>query len=570
MMTPVFMIGWDGATFDLIRPWVAQGKLPTFARLMAAGAHGPLRSTLPPMTFPAWSSFMTGTNPGKHGIYDFTRPQPGRYELEFVNGGQRRAPSFWQLLSQAGRRVVSISLPCTYPPEPVNGVMISGFDAPGLGGSGAHVDARGMYPPELYDELCRNVGHHPIDSIVSDIARGRPEAGLERSLETIRQKSATAKYLLQRQPWDCFMILFGESDGVGHHYWKYVDRASPLFEEHPAGLADSILKVYQELDRQTAALMELLPDETNVLMMSDHGFGGIGDWLLYPNCWLREQGMLRFRGGAAHWRSRLMEAAKLRAVTLLPGWIKHALYQLSPAGLGGFESRVRYTMIDWSGTEVYFDENPYYPAAWVNLKGRQPGGIVEPGRHYEQVRDRLIERLEAWRHPETGDPIVEKAYRREEVYSGPCLDEAPDVVVKWGLHQGYNYGYTLSSKSPDLRWIERIDPRTPPKHCANYTDKSGTHRDDGIFLAWGPDVRAGVAVESARLIDLAPTLLHLLDVPVPVSMDGRVLEEVLTEKRPVEHTWEEPVLGENERNGGYSSEDEETIAARLKSLGYME
>src|SRR5689334_13033273 len=142
-MHPVFIIGWDGATFDLIRPWVAQGKLPHIARLMETGAHGSLRSNLPPMTFPAWSSFMTGKNPGKHGIFDFTRPRPGRYELEFVNGGHRRAASFWQILTRAGRKVVSISVPCTFPPEAVDGVMISGFDAPGLEGRGAHVDARG-------------------------------------------------------------------------------------------------------------------------------------------------------------------------------------------------------------------------------------------------------------------------------------------------------------------------------------------------------------------------------------------------------------------------------------------
>ena len=231
---------------------------------------------------------------------------------------------------------------------------------------------------------------------------------------------------------------------------------------------------------------------------------------------------------------------------------------------------MRYTIIDWSGTEAYFDENPYYPAAWINLRGRQPGGIIERGQHYEKVRNRLIERLQNWRHPATGDPIVENAYRREDVYSGPCLEEAPDVVVKWGLCKGYNYGYTLSSKSPDLRWIERIDPLRPPKHYANYTDKTGTHRDDGILVASGPGIQAGVSLKGARLIDLAPTLLHLLDVPVPLSMDGRVLEEILAQQRPVERTWETPVFNEIERNGGYSSEDEETIAARLKSLGYME
>src|SRR5262249_25889092 len=106
-MQRVFILGWDGATFDLIRPWVAQGKLPTIARLMERGVHGPLRSTLPPMTFPAWTSFMTGKNQGKHGIFDFMRRQPGKYDLEFVNGGQRHGPTFWEILSAAGKTVTA-------------------------------------------------------------------------------------------------------------------------------------------------------------------------------------------------------------------------------------------------------------------------------------------------------------------------------------------------------------------------------------------------------------------------------------------------------------------------------
>src|SRR5438093_9058449 len=114
--TRVFMIGWDGATFDLIRPWVAEGKLPNIARLVETGVHGPLRSTIPPWTFPAWTSFMTGKNPGKHGIFDFFRTRPGSYDLEFVNGGMRRTVSFWQILSAAGHPVISVSVPCTFPP----------------------------------------------------------------------------------------------------------------------------------------------------------------------------------------------------------------------------------------------------------------------------------------------------------------------------------------------------------------------------------------------------------------------------------------------------------------------
>src|SRR5436190_5954229 len=258
-MNRVFIIGWDGATFDLMRPWVAQGKLPNIARLMQSGVHGNLRSTLPPMTFPAWSTFMTGKNPGKHGIFDFTRQRPGKYELEFVNGGQRRAASSWKLLSKAGRKVISISVPCTYPPEPVNGVMISGFDGPGQMGT-AYVDPRGMHLPELYDELKQHTGGHPIGAfIANDINRGRPDLGLERMIEAVRKTAATAKYLMQNREWDFMMILFGESDGVGQHFWQYCDPKSPLYQSEPSGLGDSILKAYQELDRQIAELAQLMP-----------------------------------------------------------------------------------------------------------------------------------------------------------------------------------------------------------------------------------------------------------------------------------------------------------------------
>ncbi len=568
-MQRVFMIGWDGATFDLIHPWVAQGKLPHIAALLKAGVHGPLRSTIPPWTFPAWNSFMTGKNPGKHGIFDFLRTRPGSYDLEFVNGSHRREPTFWQLLSRAGRRVISISVPCTFPPEPVNGIMISGFDFPGEG-PGSDVDARGMYPPTLYDELTRHVGRHPIDApLIRDINRGRFDLVVDRMLETVRRKAATAKYLMRRHPWDCFMILFGESDGAGHQFWKYCDPCSPLYVPG-SGLEDSILRVYEELDRQAGELLALLPADTTVLMMSDHGFGGVSDWVIYPNAWLREAGFLRFHGGGRCLRSRLLEAVKHRAVAHLPAWLQRTLYRGLGRGLGRLEARVRYGMIDWPATEAYFDENPYYPVLRVNLKGRQPGGIVEPGRPYEDVRERLIRALEVWRHPHTGARIVERAYRREEVYSGPCLEQAADVIPKWALCEGYNYAFRLSSKAPPRTWTEQVDPRRPDSQQF-FTAKSGSHRDDGIFLARGPAVRVGVTIAGARIIDLAPTILHLLDVPIPDDMDGRVLEEIYTEApRPAVQC----VAGQDGHAAspadGYSAEDEAAVEERLRALGYVE
>jgi predicted AlkP superfamily phosphohydrolase/phosphomutase len=185
----VLMIGLDGATFDLIRPWVEEGGLPNLGRLMKEGSWAPMRSTFPPMTFPAWNAFMTGMNPAKHAIFDFTERRPDSYEVQFVNARQRKARTLWMRLSEAGKRVAVMGVPCTWPPERVNGVMISGFDAP-------RADADAMHPAGLHEELLREVGPYRITSnIIRDIDGGRPEAALDSILKTVEVKAATAKYL---------------------------------------------------------------------------------------------------------------------------------------------------------------------------------------------------------------------------------------------------------------------------------------------------------------------------------------------------------------------------------------
>lgn len=572
-MTRVFIVGWDGATFDLIKPWVAEGKLPNIARILDEGTHGLLRSTLPPMTFPAWTSFMTGKNPAKHGIFDFTRQRPGSYDLEFVNGGQRKAPSFWKLLSDAGKKVISISVPCTYPPEKVNGIMLSGFDAPGLGGSGSTLDSRGMHPPELCEELDKAVGGHPIGSFpIAEINDGRPDVAIDKIIEAIRRKANTTKYLVENKEWDCAMILFGESDGVGHHFWKYCDPESPLFTDKPQRMEDSIFRVYEELDRQLGEIRELLPEDTTLLMMSDHGFGGVSNSVLYPNCWLREQSLLKFRGGMSNWFSRKLDAVKLLAVAKLPSHVKRMIYRAAKGRLGGIEAKVRYGIIDWSGTQAYFEENPYYPVLWLNVKGRQPGGVVEPGEEYEALRTRLIEAMEDWRHPETGEKIVLRAYRREEVYSGPLMEEAPDILVHWNEKENYTYAFKVSSKSTNNQWTEDVDPNKA-ENLAFFTGKSGSHRDNGIFLATGATIRHGEEIEGAHITDVAPTILHLLDVPVPADMDGKVLMDALDESKvstevAIGAAAEMTTAGPSQVD--YDADDDEAIAERLRALGYID
>jgi predicted AlkP superfamily phosphohydrolase/phosphomutase len=283
--------------------------------------------------------------------------------------------------------------------------------------------------------------------------------------------------------------------------------------------------------------------------------------------------MLAFRGGFSRWISRRLDALKLRAVAKLPNTIQRFLSRFARKQLGGIEAKVRYGIIDWEGTKAYFEENPYYPSLRINLRGRQPQGVVEPGEEYERLRTELIRRLEEWRHPVTGERIVERAYRREDVYDGLHVDEAPDIVVHWSTHKDYTYAFKVSSKSKKLAWIEDVDP-LHDENFAFFTGKSGSHRDNGIFLAEGPGVQAGMTLDGANIIDVAPTILHLLGVPIPNDMDGRALVAMLEGDAAVEVTIGAAVNGQpvfdSVPDESYTSDDKIVISERLRALGYIE
>ena len=202
----VVIIGLDGATFDLILPWIKTGKLPSIAKVLDSSSYGPLSSTHPPSTFPAWTTFMTGKNPGKHGIYDFTQHREDVYGIQFVNSTFRKGKTLWQLLSECGKRVGVLGLPATYPPEPINGFLISGFDSPVTTG----IDRSFTYPRELYGELKKKLGPYTITDFQElRIGKGWHEDALDKILSTLERKAAYANYLLKKESWDCFMVLFG-------------------------------------------------------------------------------------------------------------------------------------------------------------------------------------------------------------------------------------------------------------------------------------------------------------------------------------------------------------------------
>lgn len=496
----VLIIGLDGASIHLVRPWAEQGELPALSALMARGCWGVLASTIHPITPQAWTTFMTGVNAGEHGVFGFTARKPGSYESQLVNASSIRSPTIWRHLSDAGLRSGVIAVPFTYPPEPVSGFMLSGFDAPAS-------DRRAFSPPELYDEIAREIGPYLLHETFPVGKRFDPDsyaADLERS---ILNRTEISLYLMARRPTHLFMVVFTSTDHVQHLFWRHMERG-----EGQAGRL--ILDTYRKVDEMIGRLVAAAGPQTNVIVMSDHGAGPLRG-VFYLDQWLEDHGFLTRHSSGMAGSARGLRSALKRA---LPPGARTYLRSRFP----GLRQRVRslgeFSGVDWPRTRAYSEG--MYGNIFVNLKGREPEGIVAPGGECDRLLDQISRELLNLRDPESGEPLVSRVFRKEELYSGPHVTLAPDLIIGWR-----DYAY-FSKKQAERRgqgWFGdelRIEASDYPH--------TGTHRLEGTLIMAGPAFRGGGRV-SASLVDIAPTVLHLLDQPVPEHMEGRVLRETLTD-----------------------------------------
>jgi predicted AlkP superfamily phosphohydrolase/phosphomutase len=564
----VLVIGLDGATFDLIKPWAADGKLPMIHKLLVEGSHGNLKSAANMNSAAAWSSFATGTNPGKHGIFYFDEKIPGTYRKRYLNGSHRSGASFWKILSDRGKRVCVINVPMTFPAEEIDGIMLAGLDSPSAQSEGF------AYPPSVIEELSSNVGGYIIEpGIPGYVKAGRKDQALARLLEAVDRRLAYACYLLAKYPWDLFIVVFTATDAVQHFFWKDMDSRHPDHDQEEAKrYGDAILRVYQRMDDVVETLVEEAKPSTTIIV-SDHGAGFNQRGAEYLNPWLRSKGFQSYGGsgdGRSLWNSflaclrsistrqagfayrqldkRLSRETKLRLVSLLPGVREQV------------ESAMCFQGINWSATKAYADGAR--DEIWINLRGREPDGTVEPGEEYDQLCGHLIDELMACRDARTGQEVVEVAFRRDEIYSGHHVEKAPDISIRWRTD------FVISGlAAEDLP--EPSDLRTPlqPPPLNN-----GGHRMNGVLMMEGENITKGAQVEGAEIVDIAPTILHLSGFPIPADMDGRVIAEAISEPfmsanpvsiLPPEHT------GEELASTDYSEEEAETIEERLKGMGYI-
>lgn len=551
-MSKVLIVGLDGATLDLIAPWAAQGELPTFARVMREGACGPLTTVIPPMTGPAWTSFMTGKNPGKHGIIDFVHRREGSYEIVPVNATARRAKSLWAIVGEAGRQVGAINVPVTYPPEPVNGFMVTGLLTPST-------KVRYTHPPELAAELDDAVGGYRIHMKPS-YAKGDVGDFLDDLRVLMQKQGAATVHLMRSRPWDLLTVVYRGPDGAQHALWHATDPAHPLYNRrHAARYGSGILDTYRQMDAHLAELIGLLDDDTTLVIMSDHGAGPLHEFI-YVNNWLIKWGIMRTRPSLPSRLRRLLFHLGLSPVEIYDvmlrlglGFVKGAVTKGKNRGLLA-SFFLSFADVDWAHTTAYAVGNG--GQIFVNLRGREPQGIVEPGEEYERAVAEIIEYLKEMTDPQTGEHIAVDIYRRDELYSGENVGLMPDIVFLPCDLKRMPFGeYEFGSH-------KLIGPAL---------SISGTHRMNGVVMLWGAGIAPGRALEGGHIVDVAPTVLTLMGLDIPADMDGRVLSEAFQEGAvsPVRMSERDTQLAQGDPEAALSDEEEAEIAARLRGLGYV-
>ncbi len=530
------VIGLDGATFDILKPVLQAGRMPNLQRLMDAGVSGPLASVLPTNSAAAWCSFATGKLPSRHGIFEFRqRVQGSLHQKTIVNATYLRDESLWRILTRHERRIGVVGVPLTYPPASLNGFMVTGLLTP----KNAPVFT---YPENLSPELRAMHGGEYIFDVEWANYQGRQEA-LIQDLDRLSQVNLdTTLHLARSRDWDLLITVFVSPDRLQHCFWPYMDPTFPHYDAESARRFYPLAQAhFGYLDQCIGRLLDELADaQTTVMVMSDHGFQGVYQQMNLDD-WLAGEGLLKYR------------AARQTTLKAIKKVVRPLYRRLRIANITGrVKGLSQAADIDWGKSRAYCTWDQQQGIS-INLQGRDPLGVVSPGAEYEQLLSEIEARLRAARHPQTGQPLFVDVIRGKDYYKDPIETFTPDLIVLPG-------SYLRVAAPRQRRMYDSTGWAT------------GDHAVNGIFVAHGPHIRSGAAI-TANLIDLAPTILHTLDLPIPQDMDGQVLGDVFEPEWAQAHP---PVPESREAAGDYlaqdeqlSTEDEQTLIERLEGLGYL-
>lgn len=535
------VIGIDGCTPNIVEAMAKAGELPNIQRLINQGASGILKSTIIPNSFPAWVSCFTGVNEGKHRVFWMFLREDDYDNITLVNSYHISAKAVWEILSEYGYKSIVINTPCTYPASAFrfDGILISCWLTPSW-------DSDFVKPPWIKDEIKEAIGEYLFAPW--DETKDRDEI-IRLAKLGVRKRAELSAYLMKKYDWNLLWLVFTDTDAIQHYFWKDMDTSHPMHNpKAPQKYKQAIHDIYREVDKAVGLLLECLDESDNVFIISDHGF---------------EPAFLSFDAHQFLYDKRLLSYKKIRNVRQT---VKNILIRLNMLNYvrkiyNAFKENIRnkrvveqlrnkeilikevYSGIDWSRTKAY---STFDSGISINLGGRNVQGIVNDDE-YEKLRDFIIDELRKIKFP-NGNQAFRAVVRREEAFKGKFTQKAADIIYYLDYTEGCQTKRTTRYFKPTDEW------------------HTGNHNPYGIIIAKGPNIKAGMKIET-KITDVTPTILYTMGLPLTEDMDGNVIDMF---ERRVEIRRE----GKSEINRAkeivYKEEDEKKILDRLKALGYID
>jgi len=506
----VVVIGLDGGTLDLMLPWIQQGKLPTFSKIVKKGVHGKLRSTTPYYSAPAWVSAVTGCQPGKHGIYDFFRTDT--INKNIVNSKLRKVPAVWNILTDVGKKSLVINVPGSYPPEKINGTMITGLLTPSL-------ESEFTYPKDIKKALTKDqLGEYLLEQVAIDdipknlTAKHAPEKLANQTNQTTKSHAIVTMNLMKKHDWDFTMVVFRGTDDVQHLLWQR---------------KDLVFDCYKKADEYIGEMMSKYPDAVFIII-SDHGFGQPEKYFHVNNA-LFNAGYLKITTHPIRNFGTLssMFLSKMSKIIYLILPVQKLVRTPIVRKLILTSSISR--NIDLSKSKALF-HSICSRGIRINLKGKFKEGIVEK-EDYDKLRTELISFLKNIKDPETGENIVKKVNTFEEIYGPDAVNDPLDII--FDLNEKYGAQELIQEPKEGIRSIFKFDKKELSiVSKPGFYEWVGDHRPNGIIFMYGDNIKKNHKIHTS-IVDIAPTVLSILETPIPDYMDGKVIDEAFIKKPKV-------------------------------------
>lgn len=511
MSKKVVVIGLDGGTFKLLKPLVAEGLMPNLKKIIEQGSNAILESTMPPMTGTAWSTFATGKQPGKHGVFDFLLVNDSLDNFHITTSRDIQGKTLYELIDEYKQTPITINLPNSWPPRLANKqIVITCLLTQGN---------QWIYPDTLKQKY-PNLNNYQLTPNESLRLKERKQQYTDEILELTANQLKCVKDIYSNEKWDFFFYLFSSTDWIQH----------ASFDELTEQRAESPLRIYKQVDEALGWFMNNLPPDTNLLIMSDHGFKSFKK-TFYFNKWLEQEGYLVTTSGSSNFKEqvtrRAKETEKIRSqkkkVNLGKTFfsiLKYAPWLEKPLKKVYHKFVKKYLPInlkvdigiDYAKTKVCFPKGSYMTNAYINDARKYKNGVIQNDEEYYKLRNEIVAKIKNIKDDQ-GNIVIPKVYTKEEIYGENAPAKCPDLFFELG-------DYWLDGQFSSAKLFEE-------------NIVSNKHEKDGIFLAYGPDIKLGQELNRKSIADIAPTVLHMLNIPLPTDLDGSVIQEIFKQPKNI-------------------------------------